>query len=127
MSGSNENLVMSNNNSTELSGGQWGWSQEAGTIVEPLGDVMGLIQRNIDERGCLLDNPQKPLNSGPGPRRESCLVGERYRNECDGTGSKMVQARVPVKLSQVVHFRQKMQSVIAQKPILTLQVECLAS
>ena len=26
-----------------------------------------------------------------------------------------------------VHFRQKMQSVIAQKPILTLQVECLAS
>ena len=26
-----------------------------------------------------------------------------------------------------VHFRQKMQSVIAQKPILTLQVESLAS
>ena len=26
-----------------------------------------------------------------------------------------------------VHFRQKMQSVIAQKPILTLQVECLPS
>ena len=26
-----------------------------------------------------------------------------------------------------VHFHQKMQSVIAQKPILTLQVECLAS